>query len=57
MAFNGSSSFVPDLQQTIDRAVAIASLPLVQLRSQKAKLESQGTALEGLNEHFAGLHH
>ena len=55
MAFNGSSSFVPDLQQTIDRAVGIASLPLVQLRSQKAKLESQGTALTGLNEYFAGL--
>ncbi len=55
MAFNGSSSFVPDLQQTIDRAVAIASLPLVQLRSQKAKLESQGTALTGLSEHFGGL--
>jgi flagellar hook-associated protein 2 len=55
MAFNGSSSFVPDLQQTIDRAVAIASLPLVQLRAQKAKLESQGEALSGLNDQFAGL--
>jgi flagellar hook-associated protein 2 len=55
MAFNGSSSFVPDLQQTIDRAVAIASLPLVQLRAQKTKLQSQEQAFNALNEQFAGL--
>ena len=55
MAFNGSSSFVPDLQQTLDRAVAIAALPLVQLQSQKAKLQDQSSALQQINEQLASL--
>jgi flagellar hook-associated protein 2 len=53
--FNGSSRYANDFQQIIDRAVAIASLPMVQLDSQQTTLNDQSTALAALDSRFASL--
>jgi flagellar hook-associated protein 2 len=55
MAFVGGSSFAFDFQQVIDRAVAIAALPLTQLRAQRSALTTQSTALETIGTGFADL--
>ncbi len=55
MAFVGGSSFASDFQQVIDRAVAIAALPLSQLQSQRAVLSGQSTSLDSITESFTDL--
>jgi flagellar hook-associated protein 2 len=49
------SSFGLDFEQVIERAVAIASLPLTQLQSQKSVLTAQTTSLDSITESFATL--
>ena len=53
--FTGSSSYATDFQAVIDRAVAIASLPLNQYQSQKSDMSAQSAALTGLDGKFAAL--
>ncbi len=53
--FTGSSRYSTDFQQVIDRAVAIASLPLAQLESQKTGLEDQSSALRSVEAKIASV--
>ncbi len=53
--FNGSSRYSTDFQQIINRAVAIASLPMMQMQSQRQELSSRASALAALDNAFAGL--
>jgi flagellar hook-associated protein 2 len=53
--FSGSSRYSADLQSVIDRAVAIASLPLNQLNKDKTALADQSTALGSLGDTFDSL--
>ncbi len=53
--FTGSSRYATDFQNVISRAVAIASLPMSLMNSQKTTLESQSTALTSLNSKTAAL--
>jgi flagellar hook-associated protein 2 len=53
--FNGTSRYSNDFQQVIQRTVAIASLPLRQLQSQKTNLSDQSDALTGLQSTFTSL--
>jgi flagellar hook-associated protein 2 len=55
MAFAGGSSFALDFQQVIDRAVAIAALPLTQLHVQRSDLSTQVTALDEIGTTFSDL--
>jgi len=53
--FTGSSRYSTDLQQVLNRAVAIASLPLTQLNNQLSTLQSRSAALDSINGQFASL--
>lgn len=53
--FTGVSSFANDLQNVIDRSVAIASMPLKQLQNQLTDLNRQSSALSGLTDVFDAL--
>ena len=53
--FNGTSRFSQDFQNLIDRATAIASLPITLLNNDKANLTDQATALTGLDGKFSAL--
>lgn len=53
--FNGTSRYSADFQQIIDRAVAIASLPMMQMESAKTALDDQAKALESLDARFAAV--
>lgn len=53
--FSGGSRYSQDFQAVIDRSVAIASLPLEQLRSGKTTLEIQSSALSTLDSKFSSL--
>jgi len=53
--FTGNSRYSKDFQAVIDRATAIASLPISQLNNQKAALTDQTTALTGLDTKFVAL--
>jgi len=53
--FTGSSRYASDFQSLLTRAVAIASLNLTQLNSQKATLQGQSTALSALNTKFTAV--
>lgn len=53
--FNGTSRYSSDFQSVIQRAVAIASLPITQLNNQKTDLSNQSTALGGLDTKFQTL--
>lgn len=53
--FTGASRYASDFQGIIERAVAIASLPLKQLQSVRNGLQAQATALEKLREAFQAL--
>jgi flagellar hook-associated protein 2 len=55
VTFNGSSSFAPDLQTALNRAIAIASLPIQQLTAQKQKIDDQSSELDKLNGLFNSL--
>ena len=53
--FNGSSNYAADLQQTINHAVDIASIPLNQLNSNVTALQSQSTEIGYLQNGFVML--
>lgn len=53
--FAGNSRYAADFQAVIDRAVAIASLPISQLNSQKAALAGQSKALTALDVAFTAV--
>lgn len=53
--FNGNSRYSSDFQAVIDRATAIASLPITQLNRNKTALGDQTTALTGLDSKFTAL--
>lgn len=53
--FNGTSRYSSDFQSVIQRAMAIASLPITQLNNHKADLNGQSTALIGLDTKFQAL--
>lgn len=53
--FSGTSRYSNDFRQIIDRSVAIASLQLLQMRSQRTALNDQSTALSALNTRFASI--
>jgi flagellar hook-associated protein 2 len=53
--FNGTSRYSADFQQVINRAVAIASLPISALQNDQLKLNDQATALTGIDNDFAAL--
>jgi flagellar hook-associated protein 2 len=53
--FNGNSRYSADFQAVIDRTVAIASLPISQLKAQKTAIDDQTTALTGLDSKFRSL--
>jgi len=53
--FNGNSRYSTDFQAVIERAAAIASLPISQLKAQKTDLSDQSTALASLDGKFAAL--
>jgi flagellar hook-associated protein 2 len=53
--FSGSSRYANDFAQIIERSVAIASLPLTQLGSQRGKLVDESSALASLQSKFAAL--
>ncbi len=55
ISFNGSSSFAPDLQTALNRAIAIASLPIKQLSAQKQKIDDQSTELNTISGLFNTL--
>lgn len=50
--FSGNSRYSSDFQAVIDRTVAIASLPISQLKAQKTTLEDQTSAMTGLDSKF-----
>ena len=53
--FTGTSQYSTDFQNVITRAVAIASLPINQLNSNKTTLQDQSTALTVIDSKFAAL--
>lgn len=53
--FTGSSRYASDFQSLLDRAVAIASLNLTQLSSQKTTLQGQSSALSTLDTKFTAV--
>jgi len=53
--FTGASRYSSDFQSLINRAVAIASLPLGQLTAAKTTLEAESSALGTLNTKFTSL--
>ncbi|WP_321473319.1 flagellar filament capping protein FliD [uncultured Paludibaculum sp.] len=53
--FNGNSRYAADFQTIIDRTVAIASMPLSQLNTQKTGLTDESTALQSLDTKFQAL--
>jgi flagellar hook-associated protein 2 len=55
VTFNGSSTYAADLQQTINHAVDIASIPLNQLNRNVSSLQAQSTELGYLRNGFVLL--
>ena len=53
--FTGSSRYSNDLQQVLNRSIAIASLPLNLLNNQLSTLQSRSAALDSLDGKFAAL--
>jgi flagellar hook-associated protein 2 len=53
--FTGSSQFSNDFQQVITRAVSIASMPMQQMQTTVASLQSQSTELNTLSSSFTAL--
>jgi flagellar hook-associated protein 2 len=53
--FSGNSRYSTDFQSVIDRAVAIASLPMNQLSAQKTTLSDESVAISGLGSSFSSL--
>src|ERR1700680_936624 len=55
VTFNGSSTYAADLQQTINHAVDIASIPLNQLNRNVSALQAQSTEIGYLQNGFVML--
>jgi flagellar hook-associated protein 2 len=53
--FSGSSRYAADFAQVIERSVAIASLPLTQLGSQRSRLSDQESAVASLAKSVSSL--
>jgi flagellar hook-associated protein 2 len=53
--FTGSSSFGPDLQNALNRAIAIASLPIQQMTADKQKIDDRATEVGTLSTLFSTL--
>ncbi len=53
--FAGNSRYAADFQAVIDRAVAIASLPVSQLKNERAALADQSRALTALDVSFTAV--
>ncbi len=53
--FAGNSRYATDFQAVIDRAVAIASLPISQLQKEKTALQDESAALSAVDTKFAAL--
>lgn len=53
--FTGSSQFSQDLQSVVKRTVDIASLPITQMQNDLTSLQSQSTALTGIDSKLAAL--
>lgn len=53
--FNGTSQYAGDLQQAIDQAVAIASIPLTELQNNVSTLQSESGELTTLQTDFANV--
>jgi flagellar hook-associated protein 2 len=53
--FNGTSQYAGDLQQAINQAVAIASIPLTQLENNISTLQSESGELSTVQTDFNGL--
>ena len=53
--FNGNSRYSSDFTSIIDRATAIASLPITQLKADQTALGDQTTALTSLGTKFTAL--
>lgn len=53
--FTGSSRYSSDLQQVLNRSIAIASLPLNLLNNQLTTLQNRSAALDSLDGKFAAL--
>jgi len=53
--FNGNSRYSADFSAVIDRAVAIASIPITQLNNDKTSLTAQSSALQGLDSNFSAV--
>ena len=53
--FNGNSRYSSDFQAVINRATAIASLPISQLNNQKTDIDDQTTAITALDGKFSAL--
>lgn len=54
-SFNGTSQYAGDLQQAINHAVTIASIPLSELQDNVATLQSQSSELTTLTNDFTGI--
>ncbi len=55
VTFTGTSRYSADFQNLINRALAIASLPITQLNLDLTSLSSESTALNTLNTKFSAL--
>jgi flagellar hook-associated protein 2 len=53
--FNGTSSYANDLQQSLARAIAIASLPLNSLNAQLTTLQDRSSTLQSVDADFVGI--
>ncbi len=53
--FLGNSAYSNDFAQVIERTLAIAELPILQVEQQKAKLSSQSSAISDLQGKFESL--
>jgi len=53
--FSGTSRYATDFRQIIDRSVAIASLPMAQMQTQKIALGDQSAALTAMDAKFTFL--
>ncbi len=54
-AFTGSSQFSTDFQNSIKRAVDMASLPITLMTKDVTTLQSQSDTLDTINTKFAAL--
>ncbi len=53
--FNGSSTYASQLQETITRAVTIASLPITQLQNSESTLTGRQSELQTIDNSFAAM--